>query len=440
MTVSRAQAVPLFLFPLSDEMDPKDQARRALMDQMIRPEAFAVHCAPRGRRPWPVSVMLRIMYVQKEEGWSDRRMVHQLRYNARVRYLVGLPLVGRTPSRSAIIDFRRCLLETKQHTLAFRQQQEFIAQAGLVAPGDGVIIDSTPFHTAASQPTVVGLVQHAMRRVLLAVRDWNKALAEQISARLRLEAWLKKRFQRCAAGLQSREGRRLWARCYKKAEQLLKAVPECPDPKVQAARALLRRVLDERGPDGTGTPPDRITNAMDRDARFGCKGNGSRRVTWHGYKNTIVTHVPTDLILTVHVMPAQHVDGDALVPATDSLRPVFQYPSAMDGDEAYTSQDNRRQMRLRGVSLIGPRRTKKRRGRVPGGGRVAQRADRGRRSRVEHVHAHLTRWRHNRRCPYLGLAKAWLQAAFAACAANLVRLLTLWREGRLTLPGLPAIA
>ena len=154
----------------------------------------------------------------------------------------------------------------------------------------------------------------------------------------------------------------------------------------------------------------------------------------------MITHAATDLILSVDVMPAQHVDGDALVPAVDALAPAFSHPRTLDGDEAYTSQGNRREMRKVGVCLIGPRTTKRRRGQVPGGGRVAKRVDRARRSRIEHVVAHVVRWRHNRRSPYIGLRKAWLQAAFAVCAANLVRLLTLWREHRLELPGLQPAA
>jgi hypothetical protein len=274
----------------------------------------------------------------------------------------------------------------------------------------------------------------------LALHNWDAALAAQIRDLLHLEAWCQPRFQRCSAGLHSRQGRRLWQRYFQKSTALLKAVPITDNRAVEDARSLLVRVRAERGPQGTDTPPDRITNAMDGRARFGCKGKGSSKRTWHGYKATLITHAATDLILSVDVMPAQHVDGDALVPAVDALAPAFSHPRTLDGDEAYTSQGNRREMRKVGVCLIGPRTTKRRRGQVPGGGRVAKRVDRARRSRIEHVVAHVVRWRHNRRSPYIGLRKAWLQAAFAVCAANLVRLLTLWREHRLELPGLQPAA
>lgn len=421
--------------------DPECIARRALLDRMIDPDEYGDLFVPGWGRPsWPVDMMLRAMYVQKEEGWSDRQLASQLKNNLRVRFLVGLPSQGKAPKRSTFIDFRKRLIARQKHTLPLDQQQRFIAQTGLVTPGDRMIIDSTPYLTAAAQPTVVGLLQHAMRRLLLALRQYAPELVADICARLRLKPLLAKRFQRCASGLVSRPGRRLWGLFYRKANKLLKALPPDTVPQVEPQRALLARVLDERGPDGSGQVPDRVTNVMDADARFGCKGQGGRRRTWHGYKHTLITHAQTDLILSQHVMPAQQVDGDALLPALDALRPAFAYPAQLDGDEAYTSQDNRRAARRLSVCLIGPRRTKKRRGQVPGGGRVATRADRGQRSRVEHVVAHIVRWRHNRRSPYLGITKASLQAALAACATNFVRLLSLWRERRLVLPGAPAPA
>ena len=421
--------------------DPDCLARRALLNSMISEDEYKdLFVYGVGRPAWPVSVMLRILYVQKEEGWSDRKMAAQLEDNLRVRFLVGLPAVGDTPKRSTLIDFRQRLVACQKETLAFRQQQAFLGATGLIAAQDSMIIDSTHYLTAAAQPTVVGLLQHSMRRLLLALRQWQPGLAATISERLRLEPLLCKRFNRCAAGIASRQGRRLWARYYRKATKLMRLVPASDDARVQKAREVLTRVMEERGADGTDQVPDRLTNAMDTDARFGAKGQGSRRRVWQGYKHTIVVHEPTDLVLSLNVMPAQHVDGDALEPTVDALAPTFSYPANLHADEAYTSKEHRSSMQRRKICLTGPRTTKKRRGRVPGGGRVAKRADRARRSRIEHVHAHITRWRRNRQSPYLGVAKAWLQATFATCAANLVRLLTLWREHRLDWPGLPTAA
>lgn len=49
---------------------PNLQARRFLMDAMIRLEGFAgLHDATGGRKPWPVRIMIRTLNVQREEGY-----------------------------------------------------------------------------------------------------------------------------------------------------------------------------------------------------------------------------------------------------------------------------------------------------------------------------------------------------------------------------------
>jgi len=118
MLSSMPRAMDLFGHCISYVTDPELQARRFLMDAMIRVEGFAgLHGATRGRKPWPVRIMVRALYVQKEEGWSDRAMESQLKDNRRVRYLVGLPLDGPSPSRSALLDFRQRLLQAERHLL-----------------------------------------------------------------------------------------------------------------------------------------------------------------------------------------------------------------------------------------------------------------------------------------------------------------------------------
>lgn len=428
---------PISLFEGFEFADPELVARKALLDGMVRPEAYALHGSPLGRPAWPVAMMVRIVLLQKEEGLGDRPMVDRLRYDRRLRWLVGLSPLGETPSRSALVDFRRYLLEARRERMAATQQREWMAANELVQPGDGLIIDATDQATAAAQPSVLGLLQHAMRRVVLLWQAQEPRAAALIVQRLDLHALAAERFNRSRLSVRRRQGQRCWKQHCLKAKALLRALPAEIGGALAAAASVLRRVIEERGPTGDLTPPDRITNAMDADARFGCKGKGGHRHTWQGYKITLLTHAQTDLILSVHVMAANHVDGDALQPALEALHPAHATLSRLDADGAYTDRDHRVEATQRGICLIGPRRTARRRGRVPGGGRVATREDRGRRCGVEKTHAHLVRWRHNRRCPYMGLRKAWLQSVFAVCAANLVRLLTLWREGRLVIAGLP---
>ena len=176
-------------------MDAETLARRALMDSMLCAEQFRLHCKGRGRPAWPVEVMLRILYLQKDEPCGDRRMVQRLRHDRRLRFLAGLPPCGPTPSRSALVDFRRYLLEADAHRLAMEQQAACIATTPVFQDGPlEAIIDATPQSTAAAQPTGIGLLQHACRRVLLAWRQVEPQAAVAAAGRLGLNVLLGKRF------------------------------------------------------------------------------------------------------------------------------------------------------------------------------------------------------------------------------------------------------
>lgn len=106
-----------------------------------------------------------------------------------------------------------------------------------------------------------------------------------------------------------------------------------------------------------------------------------------------------------------------------------QAPAETHVDAAYTSKRCRREASARHTVLVGPRRGARRRGRVPGGGRVARPRDRGLRCAVERVQANIVRQRGARRGWYLGRVKATYQLAMSAAAHNLVRLCKLLRAG-----------
>ena len=93
---------------------------------------------------------------------------------AGVRYLVGLPPGTRAaPSRTAIGDFRRAVVAAGVGAELFDQQVNWLGRLpALVDPQkDDFGIDATRFEAAVAQPTIIGLLQHGLRRVMLAVRS-----------------------------------------------------------------------------------------------------------------------------------------------------------------------------------------------------------------------------------------------------------------------------
>ena len=108
-------------------------------------------------------------------------------------------------------------------------------------------------------------------------------------------------------------------------------------------------------------------------------------------------------------------------------------PVTIHGDFALADRESRRDMSERSATLVGPRVGRRRRGRVPGGGRVARHQDRAIRVHVERAMARVVRFRDHRHCWYVGAAKALLQTALSVLADNFVRLLTPLRSGRVQL-------
>ncbi len=443
MRSSLPPAAILFAAPLFAEYaaDPELKLEKALLGGTIDAHPFHVlFKAGQGRPAWPVGVLLRALVLQRQKGWHDRDLIREMKDNSRVRFLIGLPLGTRSaPSRTAVGDFRRAIVAAGLETELFEQQVRWIgAHVDLVDPEkDDFAIDATRFEAAAAQPTVVGLLQHGLRRVLLTVRAVAPEMVGRLDQRFGLKTWLGRRFQRCARGIESRAGRRLWQRCYRKAERVLGALKSLGDhPLLAEAMAILTRIMDERGPEGTDKPEDRLSNALDTDARFGCKGSDGHRITWHGGKVSVIAHLPTDLIVAVDVMPANVVDGSAMARCNDQAKALLQGRRIrrLHGDAAYADEEHRRRMAWRNTDVIGPRRGKVRRGRVRGGGRVATKLDRGQRAHIERVQANMVRWRCNRRSWYIGLTKGLYQAALSAVAANLARLKTLILAGKVALP------
>ncbi len=441
MRISMLPAATLFAAPLFAEYmaDPGVRAERALFEATVDERPFQRLQTPgEGRPAWPVGVMLRALVLQRRHGWHDRGLVQQLRDNNRIRVIVGLPLGLRSaPSRAAVIGFRKQVVTAGLEVELFGQQAQAIADSGLVRPEqDDFVVDTTRLEAAAAQPTWVGLLEHGIRRVLLAMRDLDAEQAEATAKGVGVEAWLKPRFNRWSGGLQTRAGRRRWARCYRRAQRLLKTVEKdrSAHADLEHAACVLERILAERGPDGSGRARDRLTNVMDEDARFGRKGHGPHKITWNGYKTGLLTHVPSDLVVALDVVAGNAADRAVLVPTVEEVAAAHgDVPATVHGDHAFADRQSRRNLAERGSALVGPRVGRRRRGRVPGGGRVARRQDRAIRVHVERAVARVVRFRDHRRCWYLGAAKAELQTALSVVADNFVRLLTLLRSGRVQL-------
>ena len=127
----------------------------AEMEQVIPWEALLALIEPvypkagRGRRPYPLTTMLRIHLMQNWFGLSDPGMEEALYEIVPLRQFARLPLAGALPDETTILNFRR-LLET--HDLAaqmFDAVNAHLQVRGLMLQ-KGTIVDATIIHAPSS--------------------------------------------------------------------------------------------------------------------------------------------------------------------------------------------------------------------------------------------------------------------------------------------------
>ena len=131
------------------------------LEERIRPHYFK---AERGRRPYPLSVMLRVHIVQLCYNVSDPGMEDLLYEAESVRRFAGLRLSEPIPDESTILHFRHLLEEHHLGQGLFAEINEHLASQGLRLRG-GTIVDATIIEAPPSTKNRTGQRDPEMRQV-----------------------------------------------------------------------------------------------------------------------------------------------------------------------------------------------------------------------------------------------------------------------------------
>ena len=124
------------------------------LEERIRPCYFR---AERGRRPYLLSVMLRVHLVQLCYNLSDPAMEDLLYEAESVRRFVGLRLTDSLPDESTILHFRHLLEKHHLGQGLFEEINEHLAVQGLRLR-EGTIVDAwTPASLRRRRPPRTGL-------------------------------------------------------------------------------------------------------------------------------------------------------------------------------------------------------------------------------------------------------------------------------------------
>ena len=131
------------------------------LEERIRPHYFN---AERGRRPYPLSVMLRVHIVQLCYNVSDPGMEDLLYEAESVRRFAGLRLSEPIPDESTILHFRHLLEERHLGQGLFAEINEHLAAQGLRLR-EGTIVDATIIEAPPSTKNRTGQRDPEMRQV-----------------------------------------------------------------------------------------------------------------------------------------------------------------------------------------------------------------------------------------------------------------------------------
>ena len=135
--------------------------------------------AGNGRRPYPLSTMLRIHFMQNWYNLSDPAMEDALYEIASMRLFAGLSLDKAIPDHTTIMNFRH-LLERKGLTRKlFKEVNQWLTEAGVLLK-EGTLVDATIIEAPTSTKNKTGERDPEMHQTKKG-NEWHFGLKAHIS-------------------------------------------------------------------------------------------------------------------------------------------------------------------------------------------------------------------------------------------------------------------
>jgi transposase len=345
-----------------------------------RAKLAKAYCANNGRPAVEPVLMAGVSLLQFLEGAPDRQAVELLRYHAGWNFALNRSIGDALFDPSALVYFRRRLVEHDLSPVVFAELLEGLMQAGLVQRRGKQRLDATQMMGLVSAMSRLEIVRETLRLAL-------EELAKSASAASRPEFWsllmeryveskldyrstadaLKSKMEQAGADALALLG---WA------ENLAPKDGAGPGPQVQ----LLRRVFEENFQvvenelsQHKAQPPGSVQNPHDPEAQWSTKGAGKHKKEHVGYKVQVAETVqdaplakgePTPNFLTAIVtQPAISSDDAGLDDvAQEQAAMGLAKPTELYVDAGYVSAERIVQAQAEGRELIGPAKSSPQRG------------------------------------------------------------------------------
>ncbi len=309
----------------------------ALFPDELFDDLFAANV---GRRSVPPLVVAVVMVLQPLEGLSDREAVERFTFDARWKYAAGgLPFDHPGFAHTVLVDMRARLVRSDRPNRVFERTLEVARAAGLV--GVRRVLDSTPLYDAVATMDTVTLVRSAIRGVLAASGERERALR----ATLRRDDDYRRGGKPAADWNDAAARAALVDALARDGEAVLGVLEAEPlAPALAEAAALLATVLGqdlEQGPDGRiriarRVAADRVISTVDPDTRHGHK---TQARGFDGYKGHVALDPDHELVTATAVSAGNAGDASAVpeLIGTDLAAPRAQQDGVpvVYGDAAY---------------------------------------------------------------------------------------------------------
>jgi transposase len=260
-------------------------------------QQLAVYYAAEGRPSWPPAVLVRMLVLEEFADLSDRQVSEQVAYNLLYRAFVGLDMDETVPDDTTLVTFRS-RLGTEGVREIFELLNARWRQQGLIGD-EHRVLDGSHIWAKVARRSWVSLLRRGRALVVEAVAGMDGARAEELAKRFVPDA--KEKEERGEEALRAEQ---------KQTGELLEAVKDLQDARVQERAQLLRSMLGEK---------DRPVSFEDPDARWGHKRED---FAFLGYKTHEAMDPESRMITSVDVLPGnanEAVRTDELVKQEKSV-------------------------------------------------------------------------------------------------------------------------
>lgn len=349
---------------------------REVCDWLIPDSIFDNLYSNVGREARSPSALTRLLLLQLRDGVGDEKIVDDLYYDMRVRYMCDFGLAQKpvhptnlvyhrirllfgTIKRDEVVKLKSGGFSEKDSPLAdiFDRIKQAAVEVGLVDLESAQLIDSTAIFGRAAVMDSYALIFAGIRKTLVEYQRSDDEHASELISRLHRSEYLEDVAKPKIDWESDTARQELLNDLVCDAVSVLRAGLKFEDCELESLLEQLARLVGQDvdvSEDGTGklldgVSADRQVSVVDPDMRHGRKSKSRK---FNGYKGTVTADASSGAITAVDVMGANEHDSAAVAPIIETHKRGGTLPPALVGDRAYAAEEPRYEAMRQGVAIV----------------------------------------------------------------------------------------